>query len=133
MTKMKALTFKEKDQILKQLFSQYQKAKVRLECIERMDFYPSIDFHTVRETKATYHVSMVSRLNSYIEDKDELRRLVVGFEQILSYISPQAREIIEHEYLYHTRKNWWIEYYSKSTFYRAKNKAMEEMLFYLNL
>lgn len=130
---IKALTFKQKDELLKQVFSQYQKTKLQLDCLKQREFYPTIEFDVIRDTKNKYHTSMVSRLNNHIEDKEELQGIVDGFEQILDYLSPQARDMIEREYLRSSRKEWWIEYYSRSTFYRIKTRAMEEMLFYLNI
>ena len=73
---MKALTFKEKQDVLEDLFKKYHRAVLQLKCLEESNFYPSIQFDTVKEKK--------------------------------------------------------MYYYSRSTYYRLKTRAMEETLFYFS-
>ena len=39
---MKALTFKEKQDVLEDLFKKYHRAVLQLKCLEERNFYPSI-------------------------------------------------------------------------------------------
>jgi hypothetical protein len=43
----------------------------------------------------------------------------------LLQLDEQLARIIFNEYLTNKVDNWWIYYYSKSTYYRLKNKAMD--------
>ena len=98
---MKALTFKEKQDVLEDLFKKYHRAVLQLKCLEERNFYPTIQFDTVKEKK-TYYQDKGSQLN------DQL----VFIERV--------------------GKDWWIDYYSRSTYYRLKTRAMEETLFYFS-
>jgi len=42
--------------------------------------------------------------------------------------SKESQIIIEKEFILHEDKNWWYDYYSRSTYYRMKHKAMNEFL-----
>ena len=46
---MKALTFKEKQDVLEDLFKKYHRAVLQLKCLEERNFYPAIQFDTVKE------------------------------------------------------------------------------------
>ena len=101
---MKALTFKEKQDVLEDLFKKYHRAVLQLKCLEERNFYPTIQFDTVKEKK-TYYQDKGSQLNDQLVLKEDIER--VG-------------------------KDWWIDYYSRSTYYRLKTRAMEETLFYFS-
>ena len=59
---MKALTFKEKQDVLEDLFKKYHRAVLQLKCLEERNFYPTIQFDTVKEKK-TYYQDKGSKLN----------------------------------------------------------------------
>ena len=128
---MKALTFKEKQEVLAQMFNQYQRAKLQLECLERKNFYPSIDYLTVKEKK-TFYQGVDKKYDSYIQSKDELKMIITTLDKILERLSKDSYMIIYHDFVLKKEKNWWLEYYSRSTYYRLKTRAMEEVLFYFN-
>ena len=128
---MKALTFKEKQEVLIQMFNQYQRAKLQLECLERKNFYPSIDYLTVKEKK-TFYQGVDKKYDSYIQSKDELKMIITTFDKILERLSKDSYMIIYQDFVLKKEKNWWLEYYSRSTYYRLKTRAMEEVLFYFN-
>ena len=48
---MKALTFKEKQEALKNIFQRYHRIKFQLECLENKKFYPSIGYGMIKEEK----------------------------------------------------------------------------------
>lgn len=128
---MKALTFKEKQEVLTQMFNQYRRAKLQLECLERKNFYPSIDYLTVKEKK-TFYQGVDKKYDSYIQSKDELKMIITTFDKILERLSKDSYMIIYQDFVLKKEKNWWLEYYSRSTYYRLKTRAMEEVLFYFN-
>lgn len=128
------MTFKDKQTILRNTFDEYQRAKVKLHCLEMNNFYPEIQYHVVREGNQKYNTTnMTSLLNSQIDDKKELEGIVKSFEYIISLLTQDSKLIIETEFMQHAQYDWWREYYAKSTYYRLKTRAMEEMLFYLNV
>ena len=43
-------------------------------------------------------------------------------------LSAIDQRFINNEFFYQDYSNWWVPYYSKSTFYRLKRRAMEEFL-----
>ena len=63
---------------------------------------------------------------------DELEKAIQSYEFILSCLSEESRRIIEKDFLYKDKKDWWVLYYSRSTYYRLKTRAMEEILYYFN-
>ena len=134
MQKIKAMTFKEKHTLLKNTFDEYQRAKVKLHCLEMNNFYPEVAYHVVRDGSQKYNATnMTSLLNSRIDDKEELSGIVKSFEYIISLLSEDSKRIIENEFIHRTPYDWWREYYAKTTYYRLKTRAMEEMLFYLSV
>ncbi|WP_249029826.1 MG284/MPN403 family protein [Tannockella kyphosi] len=133
MTKIKALTFREKQLVLEKIFSQYRRAKIKLHCLNQTSFYPAIHYDLVREKGNHYSVSMMDKLNEHIDNKDELESIIITFECIVSTLSTETKRIIMNEFVEPLDEGWWYEYYSKSTYYRVKSRAMEEALFYLNI
>lgn len=134
MQNIKAMTFKEKQALLKDTFDEYHRAKVKLHCLEMNNFYPEVQYHVVREGSQKYNATnMASILNSRIDNTEELSAIVKSFEYIISLLSEDSKRIIENEFINKTMFDWWREYYSKSTYYRLKTRAMEEMLFYLSV
>lgn len=50
----------------------------------------------------------------------------------LRRISKESRRIITKEYVEGADEDWWYEYYSRSSYYRLKNKALDEFINQLN-
>lgn len=42
--------------------------------------------------------------------------------------SKVSRFILENEFILYKRKEWWYDYFSRSSYYRMKQKAMDEFL-----
>ena len=127
------LTFRQKQEAVETLFKQYHRAKLKLYCLENMNYYPQIGNGVVMETKKNYHRSLAERLNSRIDDKDELRGLIASFELIIDALSKDSKLIIKNDYVEQRSEEWWIDYYSRATYYRLKTRALEEVLFYVNI
>lgn len=133
MVKIKALTFKEKHMALRQVFSLYRRAKLKLKCIEETSYYPQIQYGIIKEKHTRYNKSVMEKLNEKIDDENELREIIVAFECIIDTLSEDSKFLLVKEYIENAPADWWIEGYSKSTYYRLKTRAMEEFLFYLNV
>ncbi len=68
--------------------------------------------------------------------KSEIKKMkgfISYFNFILDNLSFDSRIIITNDYLKQESErqaNWWMEYYSRSTYFRNKNKAINEFLQY---
>lgn len=134
MVKIKALTFREKQNTLEAVFKQYKRAQVKLYCLQETQYYPQLYYGLVRDQSRKYKTSnMISKLNANLETKEELQNVIDTFECIIESLSEDSKMIITKEFIEHFPHDWWIGYFAKSTYYRMKTKAMEEMLFYLNI
>ncbi len=60
--------------------------------------------------------------------KNENDCLVRVIDQIISYLDEDSQLIIIKEFMYKSKSSWYLEYYSKSTYYRLKNAAMINFL-----
>ena len=128
---MKALTFKEKQEVLKEIFQEYHRIKFQLECLENKNFYPSIGYGIVKEEHLSYQ-NKDKQLNHYIESKDDLNNILESYHIVINKLSSESKNIIINEFVLERENDWWMEYYSRSTYYRLKTRAMEEALFYFN-
>ena len=74
-------------------------------------------------------------LDSSNEDEEEINKKIKEIEHArailrkatgaLSMISPEYRNIIIREFLFNNDKIWWVNFYSRSTFYRKRTKAID--------
>lgn len=133
MGNMSILTFKQKQEAVEMLFRQYHRAKLKLYCLENTNYYPELNYGVVREKNNCYHTSIADKLNQQIDDKEELKGLIASFDIIIQALSNESRLIIKNEYLLQRHSEWWIDYYSRATYYRLKTRALEEILFYVNI
>lgn len=68
--------------------------------------------------------------------KNEIKKMkgfISYFNFILDNLSFDSRIIITNDYLKQENEkqtNWWMEYYSRSTYFRNKSKAINEFLQY---
>lgn len=131
--KIKALTYKEKQMVVKGVIDKYRGSKVKLQCLEMNSYYPQLQYDVVREKHATYYSNTLEKLHSRIDEKDELRVMIDTFEIIIQSLSQESKEIIELDFINNVNQDWWMETYSRSSYYRAKTRAMEEFIFYLSI
>lgn len=47
---------------------------------------------------------------------------------VISQLNEDAQKIIYFDFVYRGNHNWWREYYSKSTYYRLKNVALDDFI-----
>lgn len=128
---MKAITYKEKKEELEKIFRGYHQAQMKLQYLKEKSHYPSIQMDTIRERKSYYQDKGTQWIDS-LYNKEELEKAIQSYEFILSCLSEESRRIIEKDFLYKDKKDWWVLYYSRSTYYRLKTRAMEEILYYFN-
>ena len=128
---MKAITYKEKKEELEKIFRGYHRAQMKLQYLKEKSYYPSIQMDTLRERKSYYQDKGTQWIDS-LYSKEELEKAIQSYEFILSCLSEESRRIIEKDFLYKDKKDWWVLYYSRSTYYRLKTRAMEEILYYFN-
>lgn len=128
---MKAITYKEKKEELEKIFRGYHRAQMKLQYLKEKSYYPSIQMDTIRERKGYYQDKGTQWIDS-LYSKEELEKAIQSYEFILSCLSEESRRIIEKDFLYKDKKDWWVLYYSRSTYYRLKTRAMEEILYYFN-
>lgn len=128
---MKAITYKEKKEELEKIFRGYHRAQMKLQNLKEKSYYPSIQMDTIRERKSYYQDKGTQWIDS-LYNKEELEKAIQSYEFILSCLSEESRRIIEKDFLYKDKKDWWVLYYSRSTYYRLKTRAMEEILYYFN-
>lgn len=128
---MKAITYKEKKEELEKIFRGYHQAQMKLQYLKEKSYYPSIQMDTIRERKSYYQDKGTQWIDS-LYNKEELEKAIQSYKFILSCLSEESRRIIEKDFLYKDKKDWWVLYYSRSTYYRLKTRAMEEILYYFN-
>ena len=128
---MYAITYKEKKEELEKIFRGYHRAQMKLQYLKEKSYYPSIQMDTLRERKSYYQDKGTQWIDS-LYNKEELEKAIQSYEFILSCLSEESRRIIEKDFLYKDKKDWWVLYYSRSTYYRLKTRAMEEILYYFN-
>ncbi len=71
------------------------------------------------------------RKNSLM-DEDYDNNLLLSVDYALKQLDKDERRIIDNDFIEKVDKNWWRSYYSKSTYYRLKVRAMEHFLDCLN-
>ena len=128
---MKAITYKEKKEELEKIFRGYHQAQMKLQYLKEKSYYPSIQMDTIRERKSYYQDKGTQWIDS-LYNKEELEKAIQSYEFILSCLSEESRRIIEKDFLYKDKKDRWVLYYSRSTYYRLKTRAIEEILYYFN-
>lgn len=58
----------------------------------------------------------------------EEKTLCTVLENHVNSLPTEYREIIFNDFINEKNHDWWTEYYSKSTYYRLKFRAMDELL-----
>lgn len=63
------------------------------------------------------------------EHKTEQNKILFNVHQALFSLDEEERQLIIGEF-YDSRPMWWMEYYSRSTYYRKQRKAMKLFLYF---
>ncbi len=59
---------------------------------------------------------------------DGERTLCSLLDQYVNSLSTEAKVVITNDFIAGKPHNWWTDFYSKSTYYRIKKAAMDELL-----
>lgn len=108
MNKCAKTEFKQKDLIIRKIGMEYKKIKF-------MDDNSSL----INEDSHPYFIDKNGKYDLVIKKKIDY--ILLQMEKTLSMI-------IYNEYFSSKIDNWWMYYFSKSTYYRLKNKAMDNFL-----
>jgi len=68
--------------------------------------------------------------NKRIDKIDEAKRLIYLINQIFVLIGKESEAIIRHDFMMYD-KEWYLDYYSKATYYRKRKEAIEQFVKYL--
>lgn len=121
------LDFKEKEDLLRFIYTKYRKAQLQLELMD-IYFNPYPQSENLIKEKVTPYSS--NYLLKRIEKKRNYELLVAMINRIHRKVSTDSVLILKKEYLNKEDKFWWKDYYARSTYYRLKRKAVEEFFMY---
>ncbi len=107
--------FKKLDRRVREVAYRYRYARAKLNAFEQS---AKKDAYLFREPVET--------------SKDTVRheKTVFAVENSLNFLDPVHKELILKDYLVAENDFWWVHFYSRSTYYRTKRKAMMEFLSY---
>lgn len=63
-----------------------------------------------------------------LRENDENFRFYQYVSYIISCLSSESQLILVREYVERAPRNWWMLYYSRTTYYRLKRRAMTDFL-----
>jgi hypothetical protein len=125
------LNYKEKDKYMRYIYGLYQKSLMDLEMFDTYhNLYPQQSVSIIRESSVYYGFN--NQFNYIIEKKNRLNLFIQMIENIHQIVSKNCLIIIENEYLGVSKKHWWKSYYSRSSYYRIKNSAIDEFFEYFD-
>ena len=114
---MMNLNFKEKSNYVEGLALEYNKALIAIENESGAKYLESL-----REDVETYRVSD-EKLRMY----KTFKRLI---DSILDKLNYQDKLILCNDYFFKKNSQWWIDSYSRSSYYRGKHKALNAFFNY---
>lgn len=121
------LSFKEKDKLLHFIYSTYRKSKIQLKLMDvYFNPYPQSE-NMLKETVTNYNNNY---LHKRLDKQRNLELFIKMIDSIHQSISKESAIILFNEYMDRKEKNWWRQYFSRSTYYRLKHQAMEEFFNY---
>lgn len=121
------LSYKEKEKVLKNIYSKYKKAKLQLELMDSyFNPYPESG-RLVEERVVTYGSHYMLRR---VSKKRDYELLIEMIDKIHNKVKKDSYLILINEYLTDKGKGWWRDYYSRSTYYRLKRNAIDDFFMY---
>ncbi len=122
------LKLREKDKIVKEIIEQYKRAQLNILFLDQhYNYYPQTNLFKIRDTSIPYNIGESSML-AQIQKKQKLEAYVLVVEQIHSCLSKDTLDFIKHQYLNYYDPHWWENKYSRSSYYRIKNMALDEYI-----
>jgi hypothetical protein len=79
-----------------------------------------------------YKLDIIEENDGTSKNKEYYLRLKKKVDYILRQLDPSYVDILEKDYFKAHEDNWWIYSYTKSTYYRLKNKAIDTFLMWWN-
>ena len=74
-----------------------------------------------------YHDAMYLR---QLERKNDIDEYIDMVHVVHSHLSEENKFFMQREYISSDDRLWWMDYYSKASYYRTKHKAIDEFLLY---
>lgn len=121
---------KEKIRIIRLLLKQYEKDKNILNSLNQANLYPSINYEDYYQTSSSSKSSKEDYLLHRIQLKQELTKRIIFIEKSQSIIGDEYYHIILEDYFYE-HKHWWKTYYSRATYYRRQEAAINAFFDYV--
>lgn len=59
---------------------------------------------------------------------DDEQRVLIKISFIFASLENTIREMLRREFFFNTDRDWWMNKYSRSTFYRLRKKAAKEFM-----
>mgnify|MGYP004556611121 FL=1 len=118
---------KEKIRIIRLLLKQYEKDKNILNSLNQANLYPSINYEDYYQTSTS---SKEDYLLHRIQLKQELTKRIIFIEKSQSIIGDEYYHIILEDYFYE-HKHWWKSHYSRATYYRRQEAAINAFFDYV--
>lgn len=122
------MTFKEKKQTLDVIFKEYQIARFNLD--HDSLYYPPQPM-MVKEKNATPLLSYDQKLLNHMAKQNHYREYCDFIEKAMLQLTRAQAQIIERDFIKEAKPDWWMDYYSKSTYYRYKHEAVDRILWLL--
>jgi len=112
--------FKSNCKFIEQITVEYNKAKMTLQNKEKLK-----KISLIKEEGGYYSITD-EKCNSY-------SYFIQHVNNVLNMLDPIYREFIINDFLYKAKPFWWVNCYSKSSYYRNKTKALEMFIHYYKL
>lgn len=92
-----------------------------------------------KETLVRFHCHAYNQVKRSIQVKELIGEIheesmgydlayVLTIDDVLHSLDQDAYRIIAHDFLEPAQKNWWMDYYAKTTYYRLKGRSMDAFL-----
>ncbi len=92
-----------------------------------------------KEALVSFHCQSYQQVKRRIQVQDlvcEVREAIPIYalayvwtiDDVLHSLDEESYRIIAHDFLHPQQKNWWMEYYAKTTYYRLKARSMDAFL-----
>lgn len=118
------LSFKKKSEYLTAIFNEYRLAKLSLS----NDIYGLKSHFPLMIGEGNTPVNEEHRLLESIQRHNRNRTMVEFIDHCLICLPEMQRLIILKDFVNERQTGWWMADFSKSTYYRLKKQAMNQLL-----
>lgn len=117
---------KEKIQFIKKVLKHYKDDQCLLIKIENQNLYPMIHYQEMPQSSYSKETYLLAQLHF----KDKLQKRIHIIEASKETIGQEYYHILFEDY-YYENKNWWKGIYSRATYYRHQEQAIDAFYDYL--